>query len=118
MAISALLTTLEYQSFHARWSAAKALEKINSEAVLPHLRQIYFRQPEHYLKRTVSTIQNRCNFYNYAIWQEAVATQKMAQDTPEVKTTDPTRNIFPDVTEVKIFERVEHYYEHPPDSAQ
>lgn len=65
----------------------------------------------------IPAIQNRCKFYNYEIWQEAMIAQKTTKEPQEPKTS-PVSNIFPNAAKVQIFERVEHYYEKPPNSEQ
>lgn len=69
---------------------------------------------------TVATMQNRCKFYNYEIWQEAeeVQNEKLEiQKTNQGDSSGQTINQFPNAIEVKIFERVEHYHEYPLDSS-
>ncbi|NEQ43608.1 MAG: NACHT domain-containing protein [Leptolyngbya sp. SIOISBB] len=69
------------------------------------------------LSWVISTIQNRCQFYNYEIWQETIENANLeSQKKRQATTAGQTTNIFPNTPEVKIFERVENYYEHPPDS--
>ncbi len=69
----------------------------------------------------ISVIQNRCKFYNYEIWKEAMTIQSAKleiQKSNQEDTSGQTIKPFPNATEVKIFERVEHYYENPPNSDQ
>ncbi|MFH7245167.1 MAG: HEAT repeat domain-containing protein [Spirulina sp.] len=104
-----------FQNRAALVLAKCSLQDINNK--LPELidanRKFYISQ----LSWLIPTIQNRCKFYNYCIWQEAMTAQNTTKETPET-TTAPISYIFPNAPEVKIFERVEHYYEHPPDSDQ
>ncbi|HIK46591.1 MAG TPA: hypothetical protein IGR64_17205 [Leptolyngbyaceae cyanobacterium M65_K2018_010] len=68
---------------------------------------------------SIIDIQNCCKFYNYEIWQEAEAVQNSKLEIQKSKQGDASGqaiNQFPNATEVKIFERVEHYHEHPPGS--
>jgi HEAT repeat protein/energy-coupling factor transporter ATP-binding protein EcfA2 len=99
---------------------AKALGNMaedSSASTLPHLRTLL---PTHSGKDAFGAliaIQASCKFYNYEIWQESVQSSKLEiqkvdrGDAPENKI-----NNFPNATEVKIYEWVEHYHEHPPDS--
>jgi hypothetical protein len=68
---------------------------------------------------TVAKIQNRCKFYNYEIWREAETIKNSKSKIQKVDRGNAPENKinnFPNAAEVKIFERVEHYHEHPPDS--
>jgi HEAT repeat protein len=68
----------------------------------------------------ILAIQQRCQFYNYEIWQKAEkAIQNAELEVQKLKQGDSsgqTINHFPNATEVKIFERVEHCHEHLPHS--
>jgi hypothetical protein len=64
--------------------------------------------------KLISAIQLRHQYYNYELWQEMAEIQKTNQEG----VVEQAVNQFPNAIEVKIIERVEHYYEHPPDSAQ
>lgn len=98
---------------------AEALGQIGDAAVVANLWQLHLQQPEDYLEKAIAAIQNRCKFYNYEIWQEAVVIQKANREKPAA-TTQQMTNVFPNATEVKIFERVEHYHPAsipPPDAS-
>jgi hypothetical protein len=97
---------------------AKTLQEIGNPIVLSQLWQLCLAGPPYPLF-AIYAIQNRCQFYNYTIWQEAVAIQKANKEQPAT-TTQQMTNIFPNAAEVKIFERVEHFHQAatlPPDSS-
>ena len=54
-------------------------------------------------------------FYNEKLWQEVLEVQAVNREESEAK-PGQMMNFFPNAAEVKIFERVEHYHEHPPDA--
>jgi HEAT repeat protein len=115
--IVTLVNALRDKHLSVRGNAVEALARIGMPQLLKMLwqQQLTISSADTYL--IISAIQNRCNFYNYEIWQEAVTTQDIAKESLEAKPA-PTRNIFPNATEVKIIERVEHYHENPPGSGQ
>jgi hypothetical protein len=115
-AISGLRQALEDQDSYIRRSAAQALGKIGGESLFNDLWQLNLRRPEDHLMDVISAIQDRCRFYNYEIWQESVAIQNAkleVQKSNQVDASGQAINQFPNAREVKIFERVEHYHEHP-----
>jgi HEAT repeat protein len=83
--------------------------------VLPQLLNFISTDAGEAAFRAIEVIQANCKFYSYKIWQSAVAVQAENKEELEIK-TDQMRNVFPNATEVKIFERVEHCHEYSPDS--
>ncbi|WP_156427066.1 NACHT domain-containing protein [Leptolyngbya sp. NIES-2104] len=63
--------------------------------------------------RTIVSIQRRCQFYNYEIYQAHLEAQKHDRQTPQNSDRSATINNFPNATEVKIFENVDLYHEAP-----
>jgi HEAT repeat protein/energy-coupling factor transporter ATP-binding protein EcfA2 len=57
-------------------SAIDALAKFSTPDYLAVLWNIYFQNPEIDLTRAIHAIQNRCQFYNYEIWQAHLTAQK------------------------------------------
>ncbi len=67
----------------------------------------------------IAAIQNHCQLYNYELWYEAVAIQNEKLEVQKSKQGDASGQVinqFPNATEVRIFERVENYHDHPLDS--
>jgi HEAT repeat protein len=86
---------------------------------LSALRDLYKSCHIPQLSWLIPTIQSRCKFYNHEIWQEAVIIQSAKLEVQKLREGNASRQVinqFPNATEVKVFERVEHYHEHPPDS--
>jgi hypothetical protein len=100
--------------------AAYAVGEIGGSEDLSFLTKIFRKTGKEYFLEAISSIQNRCQFYNYEILQEVEKTIQNAklevQKSKRGDASEQTINQFPNATEVKIFERVERYYEQPPDS--
>jgi HEAT repeat protein len=62
-------------------SAIDALAKMCTPDYLADLWNVYFQNPEIDLTRTIYAIQNRCQFYNYEIWQAHLIAQKADYQT-------------------------------------
>ncbi|MBD2427859.1 sister chromatid cohesion protein PDS5 [Phormidium sp. FACHB-1136] len=112
-----LFHSLEEPDFIISLSAAFALADIQEVSVLPNLWFLYCQGKHPSFRKAITQIQGDCKFYNYEIWQETINAQKTAKEPSEAKAS-PVSNIFPNATKVKIIERVEHYYEKPPNSGQ
>ncbi len=110
-----LLKALGDPDIGVRWQSAEALGKIGSPLSLANIWQLQLQQPAYSFAEAISSIQIYCKFYNHKIWQATVEAQNANKENVEAK-PGQTSNVFPNATEVKIFERVEHYHEHPPDS--
>ena len=109
------LSPLSVGLINVREAICQALADLECPEALSGLWNMELWHP--YGLSAILSIQSHCKFYNYEIWQEAMFAQNAAKESLKVKTA-PASNVFPNATEVKIFERVEHYYEHPPDSDQ
>jgi hypothetical protein len=81
--IPGLLQALQDPDESVRWSAAAALGNLGSAAVITDLWQLHLRQPAPYLKDAISAIQNRCQFYNYEIFQPHLAAQEADHSTSQ-----------------------------------
>ena len=84
---------------------------------LPNLQSTICCEPnKEFILDVILSIQSRCKFYNHEIWQESIENAKSEIRNKEQEQAGQTNNIFPNATEVKIFEQVDRYYEHPPDT--
>ncbi|WNZ47505.1 HEAT repeat domain-containing protein [Leptolyngbya boryana CZ1] len=82
---------------------------------LPHLLTLIPTQSGGDTYGVILAIQKSCKFYNYEIYQAHLEAQKHDRQTPQNSDlSSPKINQFPNVTEVKIFENVDRYYETPP----
>ena len=102
------------------WGAAEELKKMSCEITgiyLPNLQSTICCEPnKEFILDVILSIQSRCKFYNHEIWQESIENAKSEIRNKEQEQAGQTNNIFPNATEVKIFEQVDRYYEHPPDT--
>ncbi|WP_138502658.1 HEAT repeat domain-containing protein [Nostoc sp. PA-18-2419] len=67
VAVADLLPALKAKDSYVRQDAAYALGKIAPFQILPNLIELLKETEETYLLNTITAIQKRCNFYNYAI---------------------------------------------------
>ncbi|MEM1369679.1 MAG: HEAT repeat domain-containing protein [Cyanobacteria bacterium P01_H01_bin.15] len=69
------------------------------------------------LSYSLERLQTNIGFYNHEIWQEVTQNLDLGnQNKEQIPAIGYTTNVFPNATEVKVFERVNRYYEQPPDS--
>jgi HEAT repeat protein len=112
VAIPALLKALETQDPIVCEAASDALARLGSPIPLSQLWQICLTGKVNYL-RWIASIQNRCKFYNYEIWQEAIQIaklerQKGEQDTMVGQATEGI-HVTPHYTvNTEIFQVIEH----------
>ncbi len=99
-AIAGLLQALQAPDWEVRWSAAAALGQVGSAALITDLWQLHRRQPDPYLKDAISALQDRCQFYNYEIWQAHLAAHK--GDRPASKTSDRSSPTIYNIDQVGI----------------
>ncbi|MFQ4139059.1 HEAT repeat domain-containing protein [Nodosilinea sp. PGN35] len=102
-----------------RRSAIEALRRIGNPRPIGLLwrQQCSTSSMDSYL--AIAAIQNHCQLYNYELWYEAVAIQNEKLEVQKSKQGDASGQVinqFPNATEVRIFERVENYHDHPLDS--
>lgn len=117
--IQEAIISLPGKDFDARKKSALCLENQGSAEHLSSLWKAYTTSKEPWHLNAIFAIQNRYKFYNHEIWQEAEVVQNSKSKIQNIDREDASEkktNNFPNATEVKIFERVEHYHEHPPDS--
>ncbi|PZO42069.1 MAG: hypothetical protein DCF17_09485 [Shackletoniella antarctica] len=124
LAISLLLEALADANANVRCAAANSLTKLSGSDASSYTQRVLCNEFKKTLLNDDLTyllerLQFNLNFYNYEIWQEAEAVKNSKSKIKKVDLGDVCGdkiNNFPNATEVKIFERVEHYHEHPPDS--
>jgi energy-coupling factor transporter ATP-binding protein EcfA2 len=114
---SEVLEEKVYCQYHedVSWDAAEALKCLDA-SILPELKKSLLSKSEDgtpHLAAAISAItaiQDKCKFYNYEIYQQA-----QARDPDDRSSSQGTTiNQFPNVTEVKIFEQVDHYHASSP----
>ncbi len=83
--VESLLKALNDSKSDVRRSAAMSLGKIGDARCLAELWQLCHKQPsETYVWSTITSIQNRCQFYNYEIFQAHLAGQKARSPSSKV----------------------------------
>lgn len=93
--IEVLLSTLNDPDLGTRICSAEALGEIAEPEVISTLQGLSLEVAEDYLDSTIAAIQNRCKFYNYKIWQEAIQNEKLELKNGEQGTVvGETTNIF------------------------
>lgn len=101
------------------WGAAEELKEISCEITrtfLSFLQNIIRQEADKsFVLDVILSIQSCCQFYDYEIWKETLEIQNLnleVQDDGQVSATRQSTNVFPNATEVRIFEHVDRYYEH------
>ncbi|HEY9817421.1 MAG TPA: HEAT repeat domain-containing protein, partial [Candidatus Obscuribacterales bacterium] len=82
--------------------------------ILPKFSEMLSGSDDTYVLQAIASIQNRCKFYNYEIWQAHLAAQQGDNSASQSGSSPSTINQFPNAIEVKIFENVQNYHESPP----
>ncbi|NET56426.1 MAG: CHAT domain-containing protein [Symploca sp. SIO2E6] len=67
--IPTLIKSLQHSDDYVRLSAVEALGKIGNESALPSLLRLQLGSPRDYIRDAIFAIQERCQFYNYNIYQ-------------------------------------------------
>jgi HEAT repeat protein len=121
--ITGLLETLHHEEEPPCWLFAPIFKEFGTPLMLHQLWQwqlkIWSRGDIPPWGEVIPEIQNRCKFYNYEVWQELIQhTTSESQQPAQMGFTGQSPKFFPNATEVKIFERVEHYYENPPSTEE
>ncbi|ASC72026.1 tetratricopeptide repeat protein [Halomicronema hongdechloris C2206] len=78
-----------------------ALKKVGFPIAIAELWRICQRMDNISLISTIAAIQNRCKFYNYEIWQEAIQTAKLEIQNEGQIAPGQTTYVFPNATEAK-----------------
>ena len=97
-AVDSLLAALDDSDSGVRKEAAKALRIIGDARLLADLWQLYRQRVLNELWNVISAIQNRCQFYNYEIFQAHLAVQKADRQTQP--------NSDPNVITIQTLERL------------
>ncbi|MEH2422139.1 MAG: HEAT repeat domain-containing protein [Nostoc sp.] len=71
-AVSALIGALQDEDYYVRRSAAEALKKIAGSEVLHNIWELQLETPSLEKRDIISTIQERCKFYNHEIFYSAL----------------------------------------------
>ena len=116
MAIDSLLEALNDPEYSVCKSAAEALGRIGNPRSLASLwNQLYQYSYDKYIWQAILEIQSCCQYYNYEIWLEARAKQSAElsnlNNNNQGGVASAVTNIFPNATDVKIFEKVDSYHE-------
>jgi len=67
--IPTLIKALQHSDDYVRLSAVEALGKIGNESALPSLLRLQLESRRDYIRDAIFAIQERCQFYNYNIYQ-------------------------------------------------
>jgi HEAT repeats len=116
-AIEAIFKALHDDNFVVHQTAVLALERIFGPSVLTLLQSLLVKSSKDQsinLCHGILMLQSRYQFYNYELFQAHEAAQKSDRPSNQNRDRPSTTNHFPNVTEVKIFEKVESYHESPP----
>lgn len=85
---------------------------------LADLTALYSNNYIQQLSWLIPTIQYRCKFYNYEIWQELIQNEKSEIQNEDWAVASQTTYVFPNATNPKIIERVDHYHENSPSTKE
>ncbi|WP_062287500.1 HEAT repeat domain-containing protein [Nostoc piscinale] len=67
-ALNPLITALQDKNSDVRWRAAQALGKIADSEILPQIWELHLKTPSQDKSDAIAQIQERCKFYNHAIF--------------------------------------------------
>ena len=110
-AVLELLKLLKAEEANICYYVIEALKEIGSATALNSLHQTQKLRDENFVY-AIATIQSRCKFYNYEIFQAAQAIAPLI--APENPQAIAPHYYFPNAQEVKIFESVNTYNENKP----
>jgi HEAT repeat protein len=120
-AVPSLLQLVEDTNSDVRKRAAGALCKTAKKhpnelaSHLPRLLSLILTHSGQDVYRVIFAIQANCKYYNYEVYQAHLTAQNRDRPNHQNRDRPATINQFPNVTEVKIFEQVDHYHESPKD---
>jgi len=123
MAVPELLGLLETEEANIRYDVIKSLKEIGSSTALDELQRLQKTLDDNFVY-TIASIQSRCQFYNYEIFQAAQTTEATTQNAEDLihdklnaiaqgvqKMSDAPKYSFPNAQKVQIIEQIETYNE-------